>query len=88
MLLEYPLDTMAGRVWRWKLLRQVVCWRAMDRVAAAKERIVSWGSRDKCSGQRGDFKDSLGPLWSTSITRQLVDGFKVRIAGNNSLGDV
>jgi len=32
---------MAGKVCRWKLL-WVVRWRAMDRVAAAKERIM-WG---------------------------------------------
>lgn len=40
MLLEYPRDKIAGRDLCWKLLLNVVCWRAMDRVAAAKERIV------------------------------------------------
>ena len=40
-MLEYVLDTIAGSVWRWKLFLQVVCWRAIDRVAAAKERIVN-----------------------------------------------
>jgi hypothetical protein len=38
----YPLDTINGRFRRWKLFRQACC-RAIDRVAAAKERMAIIG---------------------------------------------
>jgi hypothetical protein len=42
MFAAYPLDAINGRLRLWKLFRQACC-RAMDRVAAAKERIANSG---------------------------------------------
>ena len=74
ILLEYALDTIAGRVWRWNLLLHAVCWRAMDRVAAAKERIVDLDGAVGFSVRKagkGRWRNSLGSKKRTSSSRQL-----------------